>query len=397
MTKQNSKSLFKCIALGAAFVGTACLPIQKQTDSTSLKSASTSNIDFKDFCYQAKLDNCSITPLSNINNKQWDAGVDTFNEVLRSDSFMTLTRSTFQQDSVKSLVNTLGGQALIAFINRIPWESITISKARGGVNLVNEKYTARATFNGLTFISVRQSYIRPTTGRKFSVQGIKLETALGQETIQEIDLEDASMMHLTTNYGQIRNIPINFFYLEDQMMAKRTDFTPGELIEAVSDVVLDHNIAYRNDFYIDLNKQNITEISEPIMENIKPGLGKDIAELMLEKSRNVRINISPDSDIIRMMSTAHTRCEFKLGSHDSAIGIDKAVSISSPVRKGNGVALKVKGIAVTVKVGIFPINGEVSDVYLGPDKVTIKVLGQEFDLEYENQGDVEGPEGLKCK
>jgi hypothetical protein len=395
MTNKTSKKLVKGIALAAVFIGTACLPIQNQTEFSELKS-STSSIDFKEFCYQAKLDKCSITPLSNINNDQWDAGVDTFNQVLKSDSFMTLTRSTFQADSVKSLVNTLGGQALIAFINRIPWESITISKSAGGVRLINERYTARASFNGLTFISMKQSYIRPSTGRKFSVDGIKLETALGVETITEIDLEDASRMHITTNLGQIRNVPVNFFYLEDQMMARRTEFTPGELVEAVSDVVLDQNITYSNDFYIDFNKQNISEISSPIMGNIKDGLGKDIAKLLLDKSKNVRLNLTPNSDIIRMSSSGHTRCEFKLGGHDSAIGIDKTIRVSSPVKQGDGIALKISGIAVTVKIGFFPINGEVSDIYLGPDKVTIKVLGKEFDLEYEgneNQ-DEEGLKGL---
>ena len=395
MTNSNTKKLFKLSAAGFLLTAAACLPMKEAEDNV-LKS-STSKIEFNDFCHQAKLTNCDIELLPGLENGAWDAGVDTFKEILNSGSFIELSRSSFSQDSVKSLVNTVGGQGVIAFIDRIPWDTIKVSQSVSGIKLTNDRAYTNAKFNGLTFRSQRESRISPSTGRKFSVNGIYLESALGVETVYEIDLEDPGVIHITTNFGQIRNMPVNFFYVADQMMSKRMEFKPGDLVEAVSDVVLDHNIVYQNSLYISLDKQNITNISKPIMQNIKPGLGKDIAELMLGKARTARVSMTPGSDLISLFSESHTRCTFKLAGHDSAIGIDKIISVANPIKKGDGVVLKVNGVAVTVKVGIFPINGNVEEVYLGPDKVQLKVLGKTFDLNYEGDGKpMEGPKGLTC-
>ena len=272
-----------------------------------------------------------------------------------------------------------------------------MSQTQSGIILQNDRYSAKASFNGLTFLAKDKAKITPANGRTFNVQGINLQTSLGIEAISKIDLEDAGLMHLTTNQGEIRNIPINYFYLKDQMAAKRTEFTPGEIIEAVSDVVLDMRILAQNDLYIELNKTNITNISNPIMNNIAPGLGKDIAQIMLDKTSSVVMNLQSSGDLIALVSKQRTRCTFKLGGHNSAIAIKPNVSIGNPIKVGKGVRLDVQGIDVTVKIGPFPINGSIEKVYIGPYKVTITVLGREVDIKYDQEDmPMEGPKKLSC-
>ena len=376
------------------FVG--CLPMRDSLDQNLLKTAS-SDIEFQEFCELADLDSCNIKRPSKLKNGAWDAGVDTFTEFLKSRSFFKFTRSTFEQDSVKSLVNTLGGQGVVAFINRIPWTSIKTSQTQSHIKLTNEKYNTTAEFRGMKLISKKESFLYPTDDRKFAISGIFLETKLGLEKIYEIDLDDPGVLHIVTDQGVIKNIPINFFYLEDQMMAKRNDFTPGALVEAVSDVVLDDSVIGTNDLYLQLNKQNISNISTPILGNIKDGLPKDIAELLLSKSQSAQASFSKESNLITLFSSDSTRCTFVIGGHESAIRFNKTVALGAPMRQDSGIKLPVNGVDLTVKIGPLPFNGKVDSVYLGPEKAAITVYGRTFDLEYSPKGEKpHGPKGLLC-
>jgi hypothetical protein len=354
----------KALALRPGFVGlmlggiaatsslVSCGTLEK-TNSDIQTIASAVAIDFPSWCAEFALQNCNVQPDDRVPADQWQAGVDVFDELMKSLTSISLTRADFDRKTVQQLFSTFGANSLLSFISKIPWQKL--EKNDASLVLTNNAANAVAIFNGLRLIGAQKVVAKFVGKQLVSISGLSIADSKGGNLspVKFLDLSRPSRITIVTEAERIVDIPIQFFQVPG--FQQPPTLTPSAAFTAIANVVLEPGFDWRKNLSILLKGNNLNNIYNRIKEFIPEGPADETTRQVIANTDILMVGGASTNILLSMQMRNPLKCTAKvrnipiLGTIDFDINFMRGFGLSDVQRnKADGVKTNVYGISTSI-------------------------------------------------
>ncbi|MFZ9518858.1 MAG: hypothetical protein ACO3A4_00105 [Silvanigrellaceae bacterium] len=310
-------------------------------------------IDFPAWCAEFGLQNCNVKPDDRVPADQWQAGVDVFDELMKSLTTISLTRADFDRKTVQQLFSTFGANSLLSFISKIPWQKL--EKDDASLVLTNNAANAVAIFNGLRLIGAQKVVAKFVGKQLVSISGLSIADSAGGNLspVKFLDLSRPSRITIVTEAERIVDIPIQFFQVPG--FQQPPALTPSAAFTAIANVVLEPGFDWRKNLSVFLKGNNLNNIYNRIREFVPEGPGDETTRQVIANTDTLMVGGASSNILLSMQMRSPLKCTVKvrnipiLGTIDFDINFLRGFGLSDVQRfKADGVKTNVYGITTSI-------------------------------------------------
>ncbi|NBX18382.1 MAG: hypothetical protein EBR09_13560 [Proteobacteria bacterium] len=369
----------------------------KGIDSDVSALAGLESVDFPTWCRDFALQNCNVQPDDRVPADQWQAGVDVFAELMKSNTTISLTRADFDRKTVQDLFSTFGANSLLSFISKIPWQKL--EKSDDALVLSNASANAVAIFNGLRLIGSARVVAKFTGPQLVSISGLSVADSRGGQVsaVRFLDLSKPSRISIATDYEKFENIPVQFFQVPG--FQQPPALTPSAAFNAIANVVLEPGFDWRKNLNIFLKGTNLNNIYNRISKFIPEGPADDTTRQVIGNTDVFMVGGVSSNILLSIQMKKALKCTAKvrnipiLGSLDFDINFLKGFGLSDLQRiKADGVKTRVYGISTSI--------GNIDNIEVDSKQLRMRVGAFTIPIDFvPAQGNGRGPavDGVKCE
>jgi hypothetical protein len=310
-------------------------------------------VEFKEWCEEYRLKNCSVTADDSIPTDQWRAGVNVFAELMESLTSIQLTRADFDRKTVQELFSTFGANSTLSFVSKIPWQ--ILRKEDNALVLENSMDDAVAMFNGLRLIGRKRVVARFVGEQVIALSGLQIADALGGqlEDVVRLDLSESGRITLLTKQKRIFGIPVQFFQVPG--FQQPPTLTPAAGFTAIANVVLEPGFDWKRNLHIFLKGINLRNIYSIISPYIPKGPADETTRRIVESTDTLMVGGATSNILLSMQMKNPLSCILNiknvpvLGSVDFEINFSAGFGLTDLHRvKADGVRTNMYGVTTSI-------------------------------------------------